>query len=1722
MNESHERARAGGEAAELRIALCLDPRDMAAEREHLKARVVPELRRYARERGLELTWIDPHAEGGNRPRSAVAELELRLQALREPGTIVLSFLGDLRPADPADGRWDDAPGPIPSELAAPLAAVRAGEAVIAAELLHGALEQEGDRTVLVYPRRPQEGGTKPPGLDALMGRLGVAGAIVRPPYETPEQLAAAVVNDLAGLIKDRATADPQEDSGSQRRRGQRASWSGSRDLSIPSETREQLDSFLKKPNEPSFVLTGPPGLISAAIAEAIAGATGSGYTFARVVEVEPGSGELSPILPLLDLLAEMREVQGGDDDLPSTPERLTQSLVPTAAQIAGPALVAIVGLERLDGEAAALEWLPRIWPSHLRLILGCAEEGAALEAFRNEGWPIVAIPGADEASPWPETLARLERSLGADAAVPLLGPIATARRGVTETEWLRASGCPWPDLARFRALAGNLLEERGPLWTFRSPEVQAEVVRWLGEERADAARRNLADALQADPDPDRAVDEIPWLLWHSCEWASLGACLGDVPMALAFVERERQAEWVGYWLALGGRESPRQRVQEGLDRLEAQSPDAIQLLHALHELGHLLHLVGEYNAAEGTLRRVLAIREMTQGPNHPTVAQALNNLAGLLTERQSFEEAEELYNRALKIAETTLGPDHPRAVQTLNNLALLKLETGGDAEAASLLQQVLQFREATSGPDHPLTAQTLQRLGGALLALGIYDEAELALERAIQIREGVFGTDHSLTASPLHDLAAAIDAQGRPEEAARHYERALVIREKTLGAHHPFVAETLNELALVVHTQGKEADAEPLYRRALEIDERNHGPDHPQTAIGLNNLGLLQAARDAHEEAESLFRRAYEIADHSLGPDHPQTTTSLDNLAELIDIRGDRPRAAELMRSVAARREQHLGPNHPLTEQARLDAERFSVPVAEGPQTEEPQEAQEPRATEEVPEIVAEERLVAEEAAIVAAEERETAIPEVSVAPPETTEPAVAPPAETINDEPIPADTAAEEAPGDLIPPHEDEEFVRDREEKEAAATAEQGEGPAILPEIEPEPPTVILPNLAPPDTFASEPVAADNDAATRLEEAEPSPPQSVEPEEDLAPTVVWGEDDGVPMLPAPMTNGADPSLPVMALAPSANGTDDSHFVPVSLPEAAVAGAEQSVAAEPGPAPEPHMPEAPPEPPAPPPISEPTSFAPPEDDAEDEPASLPTLPESAESEHATSPEVPASLGGQEGMPPAPKPPVHEPIPEDPEVWDALDDGEREKLVALQRAHGPDHARVARFRHRLARDQRRKGRWSVADRLYRQALKLRERAAEPNPRRIANTLAGLAIVQKKLGGCKEALDPALRALESRRKDFGTDHPQAVASQLQVVRLLRDIDPRQVEPLAREAREILQRTRGERDPRVAVAALRHGEILERLGDPGEAEPAYRQAVAILEDVRGPNSPQAIAARRRLVSHLLRHRKDADAVPLLQRQIEAIGERSGVNHPAVTNPTHALGRILAVQGRPEEAIPLLRGALAAREAALGTNHPKVLATLSRLTQAVRPGGDPAAIEPLVARLAAAKEARLGPGHPSIAPLHDELSALAESRGDRRAAIDATIRALSARETGLGPEHEASVASLHRLIGLLFAERDMAALEPLLRRDVELSTRRHGPGHPHTAASHKNLAGLLYGKGDLKGSKGAYQRALTIEESALGHDHPTTAATREALEAIAEAIGSKKGGFWPFGKRK
>jgi len=217
-----------------------------------------------------------------------------------------------------------------------------------------------------------------------------------------------------------------------------------------------------------------------------------------------------------------------------------------------------------------------------------------------------------------------------------------------------------------------------------------------------------------------------------------------------------------------------------------------------------------------------------------------------------------------------------------NELCLFLGHSGLYADVEPLIRNPLDIETKNLGLNHEFIAIRLSNLASLLESMNRLDEALGLYRRALAISEQSFGPEHPKVAKCLSNLSGFLLKTKQLDEAERLVRRSLAILESSFGPDHPKVAAGVSNLALVLRETNRLAEAEPLVRRVLAIDEKSYGPEHTAVARDLNNLAHLLEYTDRSAGAEPLYRRAQVIFEKNLGADHPDVGTSLNNLAQAL------------------------------------------------------------------------------------------------------------------------------------------------------------------------------------------------------------------------------------------------------------------------------------------------------------------------------------------------------------------------------------------------------------------------------------------------------------------------------------------------------------------------------------------------------------------------------------------------------------------------------------------------------------------------------------------------------------------------------------------------------------------------------------------------------------------------------------------------------------------------
>ena len=396
---------------------------------------------------------------------------------------------------------------------------------------------------------------------------------------------------------------------------------------------------------------------------------------------------------------------------------------------------------------------------------------------------------------------------------------------------------------------------------------------------------------------------------------TLVVCVGAAPRA---AEASAAVDWKLALIRaqeLGDKQNYDAAVPAALAALDIAEkrfgPDHLFTLKSVNLLAELYHHQGNEAAAAAAEDRSLRIRvanawedlRKTQrrfGVRHRVTSGALMDLALLQSQMNKSHEAQELLEEALAIRERTEGPEHPDVAVVLDQLADVDQDLGEDELALAAILRSLHIRQASFGPDAPETVDTVTRLGEYYVGAGDLVTAEFYYQHALNAMRKTPRGRTMAVVPLLMSLAQLHSNRNQNERAASLLAEALAIQEKLLGPTHPDLADTLNLQAAAAINLNRNAEAEKFLRREFQIFAHNGEETSRDAAACLESLSDVYAAQRQNVKAETALSQALEIREKILGRSNPELLGYIYNLAEFNMTLGDQEKAEKLFLRIVA------------------------------------------------------------------------------------------------------------------------------------------------------------------------------------------------------------------------------------------------------------------------------------------------------------------------------------------------------------------------------------------------------------------------------------------------------------------------------------------------------------------------------------------------------------------------------------------------------------------------------------------------------------------------------------------------------------------------------------------------------------------------------------------------------------------------------------------------------
>lgn len=938
---------------ECRLFISSTFRDMMAEREHLVKHVLPAVRAFCRERGLQCTEVDLRwgitAEQARQGRI----VGICLDELHDHLPFFIGILGSRYGWIPEAGEFEKQPDVL-RRYPWLLRAVQAGRSIVEMEMVEGVLHNPGMAgRAIFYVRDPAvdrlrvepESSETAARLAELKWRIRTSGFPMREGFTCPEMLGRWVLEDLCAMIdRHHPRTDPGSRLEAERRSHEAFAATRRRAYVEHPETIARLERHVAADDGP-LVITGESGAGKSALLAYWSRWYRERYPDAFLVThyVGVGAAGSDHYALLLRIMGEIKERYAIADPLPMTAEAIELAFPVWLAYVQKePMILALDALNQLDARSLDLAWLPQYFPPRVRLMV-TAPEGTVLDALRDRSWEELRVQPltlAERADIVRSFLGEHGKALDAEQEQRVSADPASANPLFLRTrlEELRAFGSH----EELNRKITHYLEAQGldDLFQRVLARFEADYGRELvvGVMTAIWAARRGLSAAELAPIVDRKPEEIARVLlaldYHLMNRAGLLTFFHEhlrnavEQRYLETVGSRRQARlWLASYFTSG---PPDERRAEELPWLLAEAEAWPELAAAISDVGMFTELWKEPRRYELTRYWValspahdpedlyaaaLTADESASADPAPSaeVLTALGNFFGVIARHGA---AERYLKRALEHLEGVLRNPREAEAETVAyatlmvNYASVQSAMGDHLGALETMERSAEILLRCAGRQSREYAWSCEQRAQVAWAARDYDAAGRLYAEYHEIMEGERGDDVTDRIVYARGLGALYYAKREYPMACHHFADALAALRQRHGAEHPDVANVLNNLGAAYAARELFKEAAEFVREAITICERLFGPEHPEIASYLMNLGYLYKRGGEPAAAEETYRRALAQRKRILGDRHPDYARDLVNLATLLKEQGRLAEALEISREALDIRTEMLGADH--------------------------------------------------------------------------------------------------------------------------------------------------------------------------------------------------------------------------------------------------------------------------------------------------------------------------------------------------------------------------------------------------------------------------------------------------------------------------------------------------------------------------------------------------------------------------------------------------------------------------------------------------------------------------------------------------------------------------------------------------------------------------------------------------------------------------------------------
>jgi tetratricopeptide (TPR) repeat protein len=292
--------------------------------------------------------------------------------------------------------------------------------------------------------------------------------------------------------------------------------------------------------------------------------------------------------------------------------------------------------------------------------------------------------------------------------------------------------------------------------------------------------------------------------------------------------------------------------------------------------------LGEYAAAEATLRRALELQRRIHGGDHPDVATAIRALGRVFDARGDWAAAEAQYRELLEMQRRLHGEEGPEVLGSLQTLIPMLNTRRQWAEGESMNRQALALARKLDGEGSRKVTELLQTLQWNLTGQNRLAESEAVQREVVALRLKLEGPDAVEYADSQSTLADLLRLQQRSDEAQPLLDELIGFYRQRQASLEFTGAWNASNFAWVLRQFGRLDDAIEMYRIALAAWRRLAEPNFHRIAYEQGNLASILVQQKRYAEAETAAREEVSVRRHNRRHDPTKVPPAVRSLVGIL------------------------------------------------------------------------------------------------------------------------------------------------------------------------------------------------------------------------------------------------------------------------------------------------------------------------------------------------------------------------------------------------------------------------------------------------------------------------------------------------------------------------------------------------------------------------------------------------------------------------------------------------------------------------------------------------------------------------------------------------------------------------------------------------------------------------------------------------------------------------